>query len=65
MLSDDCISSKHLEFKQAGHVWTVRDLNSTNGTFVNERRTGQAAVPIEAGQEIRLADAVRLLVELG
>jgi hypothetical protein len=35
------ISSKHLTFKCEGEFWTVRDLGSSNGTFVYFKNYGQ------------------------
>jgi pSer/pThr/pTyr-binding forkhead associated (FHA) protein len=38
--------------------YTIADLNSTNGTFVNGTRIGQLPVTLVIGQEVRLGLAV-------
>ncbi len=37
-LDDKFMSQKHAEIKAEGGVWVLRDLGSTNGTYVNNRR---------------------------
>jgi pSer/pThr/pTyr-binding forkhead associated (FHA) protein len=34
----------------------VRDLDSGNGTFVNEAKTGEASVPLQVGDRLRVGD---------
>jgi hypothetical protein len=38
MLNDKFMSQKHAEIKAEGGMWILRDLGSTNGTYVNNRR---------------------------
>ena len=38
ILNDQYMSSKHAEIKAEGGNWILRDLGSTNGTFVNDKR---------------------------
>ena len=56
LLERDSVSRNHAELvRSEADRWTVRDLGSTNGTFVNER-------PVEAGEEgeaLRNGDQVR------
>jgi hypothetical protein len=37
-LNDKFMSSKHAEIKAEGGVWILKDLGSTNGTYVNNKR---------------------------
>lgn len=41
VLMDGYMSSRHAEIKVENGVWVLRDLGSTNGTFVNDRRVDQ------------------------
>ena len=45
-------SGKHCRFLSSGDRWSVVDCNSTNGTFVNEKRVEQ--------QELRTGDEIRI-----
>ncbi len=38
VLSDQFMSSQHAEFQAHGGNWVLRDLGSTNGTYVNDQR---------------------------
>lgn len=38
------VSSQHAVLSSAGGQWQVRDLNSLNGTFVNQRRVGTTSL---------------------
>lgn len=38
VVSDPNVSRRHAELTYTGSDWTLEDLNSTNGTFVNNRR---------------------------
>jgi hypothetical protein len=38
VLHDQYMSSRHAEIKAEGGVWILRDLGSTNGTYVNDKR---------------------------
>lgn len=58
-LPDSSVSRRHAKFLIANSGITVHDLNSRNGTFVDERRVQSAAV--EPGQQIRFG-AVNVLL---
>ena len=51
-LDDGFISSFHCRLTEREQGWFVQDLDSTNGTFVNEIRVGEAK--IEPGMQLRL-----------
>jgi len=50
VLNDQCISRRHAEVVLADEGWVVRDLGSSNGTFLNRVRVGRT------GQKIRFGD---------
>jgi pSer/pThr/pTyr-binding forkhead associated (FHA) protein len=41
VLIDHYMSSRHCEIKAEGGTWVLRDLKSTNGTYVNDKRVEQ------------------------
>ncbi|MEU8570875.1 DUF1707 and FHA domain-containing protein [Streptomyces pathocidini] len=44
-LNDDTVSRVHAQLSSEGGIWVLKDLGSTNGTWVNNRRvTGRAVV---------------------
>lgn len=49
------VSGRHAELLVIGHCLFIRDLGSTNGTYVNRRRIRQPT-PLVAGDHIELAD---------
>ena len=55
------VSRRHCRFAFDAGVWTVRDLNSLNGVFVNAKKVCEA--PLQAGDRLRLG-TVDFLVEL-
>jgi len=51
------VSRRHLSVRRAGHDYTVTDLNSANGTWVNEERLEpQLPVTVKSGSQIRLGN---------
>jgi len=38
VLQDNYMSSRHAEIKAEGGIWVLKDLGSTNGTYVNDNR---------------------------
>lgn len=53
VIPDTTISANHAELQVKGNDWTIRDLGSTNGTFLND-------VPVRAAVRVRESDALRL-----
>ncbi len=56
-LADPDISRRHALI-EVGHAVTVRDLGSTNGTWVEGLRVGSAAVELRPGSIVRLGDSL-------
>jgi pSer/pThr/pTyr-binding forkhead associated (FHA) protein len=66
VLKDDSVSREHAEVALAGDGWVVRDLGSTNGTFVNGAAVGRAGQPLREGDILQCGSilfAVRLVAE--
>lgn len=56
---DNAISRQHAEFSFRDGQWAVRDLDSSNGTFINEVRIGEI-VRLRDGDQIRCGSTVLL-----
>ena len=64
VLTDQFISAQHARFRWDGAQWQLRDLGSTNGTFVNQRRlTPQQEQPVPLGATVMLGDMTFELTE--
>jgi two-component system NtrC family sensor kinase len=61
-LTDQTISRRHAEMQRSESGWTLRDLGSANGTFVNGGRIGRP-VRLKHGDQIRLGST--LMVYMG
>ncbi|TVR58022.1 MAG: FHA domain-containing protein, partial [Gemmatimonadales bacterium] len=48
------VSALHAEIRAEADGWSIRDLGSRNGTFLNGRVVGGAPVPLRPGDEVRL-----------
>lgn len=48
------VSGLHAEIRAEAHGWSVRDLGSRNGTFLNGRVVSGVPVPLRPGDEVRL-----------
>ena len=55
VLGDDTVSRRHAELRYEDGRWLLRDLGSSNGTWVNGRRVVEAEV--RAGDEVYLGGA--------
>jgi FHA domain/zinc-ribbon domain len=51
-LDDVTVSRKHAELSHEGERWTIRDLGSLNGTFVNRKRI--EATDLEDDDEVQI-----------
>ena len=57
VLRDRYISGQHARLRWDGVSWWVEDLNSTNGTFINQRRlTAGATEPLPIGAILSLGE---------
>ncbi len=59
-LDDSEVSRHHAQVELKGEVILLRDLKSTNGTYVNEQRI--TAVPIEHQSEFRVGATTLMLI---
>jgi pSer/pThr/pTyr-binding forkhead associated (FHA) protein len=55
-VSDGKVSRAHALLAVGADAVEVRDLDSGNGTFVNEAKTGEASVPLQVGDRLRVGD---------
>ncbi|HZY66079.1 MAG: FHA domain-containing protein [Actinomycetota bacterium] len=60
--SDDYVSGEHARITRHGGLLYVEDNGSTNGTYVNERKT-VGATPLRAGDSIRVGSTTFRFVE--
>jgi len=63
VLDDNSVSRRHAEIKHTPQGWRVRDLGSTNGTFVNGERIGAGEHPLKAHDILRCGN-VTMVVEV-
>lgn len=59
-VSGNGVSRQHAELYRQGRLWVVRDLASTNGTWLSGRRIEHA--PVAAGDVLRVGDWVGVFV---
>ena len=53
-LPEDSVSSRHAQLERAGGGWKLTDLQSTNGTFVNDQRID--SVELKPGDRVRFGE---------
>lgn len=63
-VNDDHASNHHARFQFAHGAWYVEDLNSTNGTWLNNRRMFSAQ-RLKKGDKIRVGRTTILVVSAG
>lgn len=61
-LDDVEVSGHHAVVEKVGRAWRVYDLNSTNGTFVNNKRIPGSA-KLKLGDSIRLGETILLFTD--
>ena len=54
VLEDKILSTRHCELNLKGEFLTIKDLDSTNGTFVNNTRVEGEPMALRDGDEIRI-----------
>jgi len=55
-LEDPFASSRHARVYEQGNIVVIEDLDSTNGTYLNEELL-QSARPLHAGDRVRIGDS--------
>lgn len=58
VIGDATVSKTHAMVIARGGVYSIVDLGSRNGTFVNGERVGESAWPLRHGDKIKLGQAV-------
>jgi HD-GYP domain-containing protein (c-di-GMP phosphodiesterase class II) len=64
VLKDASVTRRHAEVRATEHGWRLRDLNSTNGTFLNGNRLGTGEWPLHAHDIVRFGNVTLLVVFL-
>ncbi len=63
VLDDTSVSRRHAEIRSTANGWRIRDLGSTNGTFLNGNRLGPGEWPLRAHDIVRCG-SVALVVDM-
>lgn len=61
VLPERQVSREHILITRSGDGFTLTDLDSKNGTWVNSKQVKSATVPLKDGDEIQLALAVKIM----
>ncbi len=57
VVNDNKASSRHAEIRSQGQEYSITDLGSTNGTFVNEQQLSpNMPRPLQSGDRVRIGD---------
>ncbi len=60
-LAHDTVSREHAEFRQEGEQLWVKDRDSRNGSFVNDKQVSEATIAV--GDEVRLGRVVLEVID--
>jgi len=60
----DTVSRRHAQFFYEGGKWYLQDMESTNGTYHNDRLLRSGRVELKAGDRIGLGASLTLRVEI-
>jgi HD-GYP domain-containing protein (c-di-GMP phosphodiesterase class II) len=63
-IDDSSVSRQHAEIYASNHGWRVRDLKSTNGTFLNGSRLANADWPLRLHDIIKCGNVTLVVEEL-
>ena len=63
VISDADVSRRHARLTLQDEVYTIEDLGSTNGTFVNGQRLS-GLVTLQPGDMVKLGESIELLFEV-
>ena len=62
VIAEKEVSRRHAEIRKTAEGYVVRDLGSTNGTFVNQQKIPAGDYLLKDGDEIRLGASVKVMI---
>ena len=62
VIDETTVSRRHALIMESPDGFVLRDLNATNGTFVNQQKVGRQETPLKHGDTIRLAGSEVTLI---